>query len=79
MNTLQAFKDTLILAEKNGMPPEEGIDGCQLYHLYDMLDRITPTFSEGKLNRWLGWAQGVIVAQGYGTLEEMKQINRLNA
>lgn len=32
-------------------------------------------FSEGKLNRWLGWIQACCVCNTNVTLEEMKQIN----
>lgn len=48
-------------------------------HLESMLDRIKadPTaFSDAKLGRWLGYAQGVLVANGCMTLDEMKDLNR---
>jgi hypothetical protein len=34
------------------------------------------SFSDGKLGRWLGWAQAAVVAMGAGTLEDMKTINK---
>ncbi len=33
-------------------------------------------FSEGKLGRWLGWAQASVVAMGLASLEDMKEINK---
>jgi hypothetical protein len=36
-------------------------------------------FSEGKMGRWLGWAQAAVVAMGVATLEDMKDINRKHA
>lgn len=32
-------------------------------------------FSEGKLGRWLGWAQAAVVAINLATLDDMKAIN----
>lgn len=36
-------------------------------------------FSEGKMGRWLGWAQAAVVAQGIASLDDMKEINKRNA
>jgi hypothetical protein len=54
-------------------------------HIRDMLEvmvsGVNPQnpaggFSDGKMGRWLGWAQAAVVAMGCGTLEDMKSINR---
>jgi len=53
-------------------------------HLRDMLrmmvSDINPQnpaigFSDGKMGRWLGWAQAAVVAMGLANLDEMKAIN----
>jgi hypothetical protein len=81
MNQIAAFKDTLELADSRGMADcefEEKSVGFD--HLVDMLEiiELAPdgTFSESKIGRWLGWAQCAVVAGGYATLQEMKEINR---
>lgn len=54
---------------------------ANLWHIQKMLERIEnepALFSPAKLGRWLGYTQGVIVANGYGTLEAMKEINKKN-
>jgi hypothetical protein len=54
-------------------------------HIRDMLatmeSGINPqdterNFGEGKMGRWLGWAQAAVVAQGCGSLDDMKAINK---
>lgn len=83
MNTLKAIEDTLQLAREHGMDNcDVQIEGCNYSHLADMYSRIVAEpqlYSEGKLNRWLGWIQGVVVATDFGTLEQMKEINKRNA
>lgn len=50
---------------------------CSLAHLEEMLNKMKKgDMSNGKANRWLGWAQGVLVVLGLATLEEMKQVNK---
>lgn len=52
------------------------------WHLQDMCEQILrepQRFSEAKLGRWLGWAQACVVAGGYGTLHDMKAINKRNS
>ena len=79
MNMLRAFDETIRLADLLGLPPTRG-KGLGLDHLRDMRARITADFSEGKLGRWLGWAQCAVVAAGIGaTLEDMKYINKICA
>lgn len=55
-------------------------------HVRDMLrameSRKNPQggeFSDGKMNRWLAWAQAAVVAQGLASLEDMKVINKRNS
>lgn len=77
MDQRSAFKETIELAKARGVPDNAGPDNsCGLTHLLDMESCIRDDFSESKLGRWLGWAQGVIVAGGYATLDEMKEINK---
>jgi hypothetical protein len=78
MNMLAAFDDTIRLAEDRGMP-QIGTPGLDLAHLRDMRSRITPSFSEAKLGRWLGWAQCAVVASGCASLEDMKTVNLKHA
>lgn len=33
-------------------------------------------FSDGKMGRWLGWAQAAVVAMGCASLNDMKRINK---
>ncbi|AHN84091.1 hypothetical protein GJ25_gp080 [Mycobacterium phage Hawkeye] len=83
MNQIQAFAETLNLAEESGMADcDFEIEEVNFVHLEDMLRRIKANpddFSDAKLGRWLGWAQACVVAGGYATLEDMKQINRRNS
>ncbi|MEM9840585.1 MAG: hypothetical protein AAF830_15710 [Pseudomonadota bacterium] len=84
MNMLAAFDETIEMARARGMPlvndSSHESEGLSLSHLIDMRRRLeNDDFSEAKLGRWLGWAQGVVVAKGYGTLDEMKQINLRNS
>lgn len=82
MNMIAAFEDTLELAGprlRRATPPPPG---CDWEHLQSMLDRITANpadFSPAKLGRWLGYAQGVLVALDVATLDEMKEINKRHA
>lgn len=79
MNQLAAFQDTIALAEERGMPESGGELG--LAHLRSMYERAQAAeFSEGKLGRWLGWAQCAVVAAAIGvTLDDMKRINLSHA
>ena len=79
MNQIQAFRDTVALAEDVDMPTLPG-SPVGLDHLEGMLRRAEqPDFSETKLGRWLGWAQCALVVADVGvTLEDVKQINSKN-
>lgn len=45
-------------------------------HLHQMLDQIESGQVTGeKAQRWLGWIQGVLVARGIGTFEQMRTMN----
>lgn len=78
MNQIEAFRETLTLAKERGMQDVSGFgEGTDYWHLQDMFGRVEQAdFSPAKMGRWLGWAQGAVVANGFGTLEEMKEINR---
>lgn len=74
-----AMKRTIREAElrvENGKCQPTSIEAATLPHLRSMAERMNGTFSYGKLCRWLGYAQGVLVARGILTLEECKQINK---
>lgn len=77
MRQLEAMEATLNHARDRGMAMlESATEGVDYKHLISMYVRAEAgNFSEAKLGRWLGWMQGVIVALGFGTLEEMKRIN----
>lgn len=54
-----------------------GVGRVSWQHFEDMLARaLSPSFSEGKLNRWLGWMQGVLEAQGIITGDEAGEMSR---
>jgi hypothetical protein len=83
MNMVKAMRETLALARSRDMNMQSSSNPeLDFPHLEAMLLRMEQddnpqggTFSEGKLGRWLGWAQAAVCAAGCGTLEEMKQIN----
>lgn len=78
MNQIEAMKKTLHLAVERGFDlvsyDQPHVD---YEHLSSMLDRmITDTgMSESKLGRWLGYAQGVLVAHEILSLDDCKKIN----
>ena len=48
-------------------------------HCFGMLDKMTEFLDEGrigKVNRWLGFIQGVLWAEAGKTLDELKETNR---
>lgn len=80
MNVIEAAKDMLkdrpLELEDAGVSPI----GRGLRHVKWMLEEIIKgEMSEGKANRWLGYAQGVYVSMCYSTLNEMKNINKINS
>ena len=75
VDVIGAFECSLdsSIGEYGGPVPE----GTSFAHLLDMLARMkADEMSYGKQCRWLGWAQGVLAARGYLTLEQCKQINK---
>ncbi len=83
MDVLGAVDVTLELAISRGtreMIVREGrspaAEEASFAHLANTRERMDRLASEAKMNRWLGYAQGVVVASGCATLEEMKEINR---
>lgn len=82
MNMIAAFEDTLELALGRDFDLYSVPLDTDAKHLQSMLDRIRMNpaeFSPAKLGRWLGYAQGVLVALNVVTLDEMKEINRRHA
>lgn len=56
--------------------PHQHPKGRGANHLHWMLKQISETeMSEGKANRWLGWAQCLATVQGYTSLEACKSLN----
>lgn len=78
MNMREAMRATLDLARERGYGDISfDEDGTDMGHLDSMYHRMeNEDFSEGKLGRWLGYAQGVLVAHQCCTLEEMKELNK---
>lgn len=76
MNQAEAFRETVDLAERCGMPDMPG-SSLGLDHLRSMLATVSAGgFSDTKLGRWLGWAQCAVVAADIGvSLDDMKAIN----
>lgn len=79
MNMREAMKATLELAKERGYDnigfEEIGVDFPHLQSMYDRAMSSDIQFSEGKLGRWLGYVQGVLVANACCTLDEMKKLN----
>lgn len=86
-----AMNDCIIHAQTYANPesPElyrgdlgEEDEPSSLKHLRSMYDRVADSissetaFSTGKMNRWLGFMQGVLVSCGIATLNEVKDVNR---
>ena len=80
MNMRMAFDETMLLARSRNMHIRKIPESLAYGHLLEMRGKIYESeMSDGKLGRWLGWAQAAVVAAGCGTLEEMKQINKRNS
>ncbi len=71
MDQRAAFKETVFILE--GRVPD---DDPLFIHIQGMEPRLEGWFSEAKLGRWLGWAQGVACAKNWLTLDECKDINK---
>lgn len=66
MNQADAFRETVRIAEQRGMPEMPGSD-LGLHHLRSILATVNRSkFPDGKLGRWLGWAQCALVAANVG-------------
>tara|TARA_Y100000310_G_C20704325_1_gene833596 strand:- start:16849 stop:17097 length:249 start_codon:yes stop_codon:yes gene_type:complete len=79
--TLDAMRETVKVANERGYADVEyETASVDMNHLEDMLFQMeTGVFSEGKINRWLGYAQGVLVANEILTLEDAMEINKKHA
>jgi hypothetical protein len=78
MNTLAAMEETVALAYARGMATDmSGKSSTDFSHIDHMLNKMrTESMSEGKINRWLGWAQACVVVSNIATLDEVKEINK---
>jgi len=62
------------IGKKAGAVPADGDAG--IVHLFDMVMAIQVGKVSGeKGHRWLGYIQGVLVARGVATLDQMKAMN----
>lgn len=83
MRAVEAMEETLRLAKERGYDTVETKTLDTDYaHLMSMLERMKKgqkngTFSEAKLSRWLGYAQGVLVANDVLSLNDLKKINKI--
>lgn len=74
---LVAMRDTVRLATSRMSSVASDDSKLSLSHCSDMLQRAQAgNFDVGKLNRWLGWMQCVVVTRGAATFDEVRQINR---
>lgn len=71
MDQRAAFSETVSLIS-NRAPGNDPL----FLHIVGMEPRMEEWFSEAKLGRWLGWAQGVACAMNWMSLNEAKQINK---
>jgi len=85
MNQREAFNETLGLAiNRDYINNKLAHDDTDMAHFLEMQRKIDKAFEGGmeeyftdaKLGRWLGYLQGVLVANKCLTLEECKEINR---
>ncbi len=71
----RAFKDHLTVSLFGGVDFGDLNDPVSLKHLNWMLCQIcTGPVSGGKAQRWIGYVQGVLVAKGHMTLDELNEI-----
>ena len=79
MNVLKAMEMTLELARSVGLDEiEYDIPATDYNHLVDLYNRaLVGGYSEGKINRHLGFMQGVVLCWGNGdvTLDQLKATN----
>lgn len=83
MNLRIAAKHNLQLIEKNGLgqivAADQADDGKGAGHALWMLNKIVDGQIDGeKGHRWLGYAQGVLVSEGFLSLEQAKIANVLS-
>jgi hypothetical protein len=79
MNTRAAIDETMATLRSGKWDISNSYPSCaeHISHLFEMESRIkSEDFTVGKLNRWLGWMQAVIVVCTDATLDEMKEINK---
>jgi hypothetical protein len=80
MRQLDALAKVAMIANELGNDGDVG-DGVSRQHINSMFMRAyemtqAGEMSEAKLGRWLGYAQGVLVAQNVMDLEGAKELNR---
>ncbi len=55
---------------------EQSVDGNTQAHMVWMLRQVMSWDNTQKAHRWIGYAQGLAVMLGLGSLGEMKRINK---
>jgi hypothetical protein len=79
MNKAQAIaaaREVDVILARNCGTAGRDPSGTTFRHLRWMVAEIEKDeMSEGKTMRWLGYIQGVIVAQGFATLDQMKALS----
>lgn len=82
MNVKQAAENTLSLwskAQKSIPEPEQTTHGTTEAHVRYVLEQLMDGQVNGeKAHRWLGWAQGWLVARDKITLDDCKYANVLS-
>lgn len=80
MDQVKAMRATLELAQERDYWDidfeEIGVDFDHLKSMVERIEGMPDEYSEAKKGRWLGYMQGVLVANAVMTLEEAKEINR---
>lgn len=82
MDMLAAMEETIAIAKGRRYDKQTNIENdISQEHFESMLSRMRAGmaegyFSEAKQGRWLGYIQGVLVARGFLSLEEAKEINK---
>jgi hypothetical protein len=81
VNQIEAMRATLALAMQRDYQytdfETKHVDWDHLSSMLKRIDEDSAQYSEAKIGRWLGYIQGVLVANDCLTLDECKDINML--
>ena len=65
--------------KKNDFTTRQDPEGRSIGHMWWMLEQLQPKgkiYDHDKAQRWLGYAQGMMVVYGVATLDELRELNR---